>query len=88
MNWIEHPSRNGNLESFGELNYETLLVKPAQGAHYFDFRSTKGMMSVMDLLQRQFVSSMMTPCATRLQRTCWKTGMISERFKNFSDTMT
>jgi len=68
MNGIEHPSRNGDLESVGELNYETLLVEPAQGAHYFDFRSTKGMMSVMDLLQRQFVSSMMTPCGTVLPR--------------------
>jgi len=74
MNGVEHPSRNGDLDSFGELNYETLLVEPAQRAHYFDFRSTKGMMSVMDLLQRQFVSSMMTPCATVLPRTYWKPG--------------
>jgi hypothetical protein len=76
MNGIEHPSRNGNLESFGELNYETLLVKPAQGAHYFDFRSTKGMMSVMDLLQRQFVSSMMTPCGTVSRPIFWKVAWI------------
>jgi len=82
MNGIEHPSRNGDLESFGELNYETLLVEPAQGAHYFDFRSTKGMMSVMDLLQRQFVSSMMTPCDILLLPTCWRMVMISGRFKS------
>jgi hypothetical protein len=66
MNWIEHPSRNGDLKSFGELNYETLFVEPAQSAHYFDFRSIKGMMSVMDLLETEFVSTMMTPCATHL----------------------
>jgi hypothetical protein len=70
MNWIEHPSRNGDLESFGELNYETLFVEPAQSTHYFDFRSIKRVMSVMDLLEREFVSSMMTPCATALPRTC------------------
>ena len=58
-NWIEHPSRNGDLESFGELNYKTLLVEPAQGAHHFDFRSIKRVMSVMNLLERGFVSSMM-----------------------------
>jgi hypothetical protein len=63
MNWIEHPSRNGDLESVGELNYETLFVEPAQSAHYFDFRSIKRVISVMDLLEREFVSSMMTPCA-------------------------
>lgn len=58
-NWIEHPSRNGDLESFGELNYKTLLVEPAQGMHHFDFRSIKRVMSVMNLLERGFVSSMM-----------------------------
>jgi hypothetical protein len=63
MNRIEHPSRNGDLESFGELNYETLFVEPAQSAHYFDFRSIKGVMSVMNLLEREFVSSMMIRCA-------------------------
>jgi hypothetical protein len=47
MNWIEHPSRNGDLKSFGELNYETLFVEPPQGAHYFDFRSIKRVMSVV-----------------------------------------
>jgi len=70
MNWIEHPSRNGDLKSFGELNYETLLVEPAQGAHYFDFRSIKRVMSVVDLLEREFVSSMMMPCATVLPPIC------------------
>jgi hypothetical protein len=58
-NRIEHPSRNSDLVSFGKLDYKTLLVEPAQGAHYFDFGSIKGMMSVMDLLEREFVSSMM-----------------------------
>jgi hypothetical protein len=72
MNRIEHPSRNGDLESFGELNHETLFVEPAQSAHYFDFRSTKGMMSVMDLLQRQFVSSMMTPCVPASPPIFWR----------------
>jgi hypothetical protein len=83
MNGIEHPSRNGDLESFGELNYETLLVEPAQSAHYFDFRSIKRVMSVMDFLEREFVSSMMTPCGIRLQPICWKTATTSERFKNY-----
>jgi hypothetical protein len=68
MNWIEHPSRNGDLESFGELNYETLFVEPAQSAYYFDFRSIKRVMSVMNLLEREFVSSMMMPCGTVLPR--------------------
>ena len=61
MNRIEHPSRNGDLEFFGELNYKTLLVELAQGAHHFDFRSIKWVMSIMDLLKRKFVSSMMIP---------------------------
>ncbi|TAK06668.1 hypothetical protein EPO44_05170 [bacterium] len=69
-NRIEHPTRNADLESFGELDYETLLVEPAQGAHHFDFRSIKGMMSVMDLLERQFVSSMMIRCGTLLPLIC------------------
>jgi hypothetical protein len=72
MNWIEHPSGNGDLESFEELNYETLFVEPAQSAHYFDFRSIKRVMSVINLLEREFVSSMMMPCATALPRTYWK----------------
>jgi hypothetical protein len=76
MNWIEHPSRNGDLESFGELNYKTLFVEPAQSAHYFDFRSIKRVISVMDLLEREFVSSMMTPCATALPRIFWRAGWI------------
>ena len=58
-NRIEHPSRNSDLVSFGKLDYKTFLVEAAQGAHYFDFCSIKGMMSVVDPLQRQFVSSMM-----------------------------
>ena len=82
MNGIEHPSRNGDLESFGELNYETLLVKPAQGAHYFDFRSIKRVISVMDLLEREFVSSMMTPCAIPSQLICWRVAMTFEPFKS------
>jgi len=69
-NRIEHPSWNGDLESFGKLDYETFLIKAAQDAHHFDFRSVKGMMSVMDLLEREFVSSMMTPCATAVPRIC------------------
>jgi hypothetical protein len=81
MNWIEHPSRNGDLESFGELNYETLLVEPAQGAHYFDFRSIKWVMSIMDLLKRKFVSSMMIPCGTVLRLIFWKPGWISKPFR-------
>ncbi len=68
MNRIEHPTRNGDLESLGELNYKTLFVESPQGAHHFDFRSIKGMMSVMDLLERKFVSSMRIPCATVLRR--------------------
>ena len=58
-NWIEHPSRNGDLVSFGKLDYKTFLLEAAQGAHYFYFRSIKRMMSVMNLLERKFVSSMM-----------------------------
>jgi hypothetical protein len=52
-NRIEHPSRNGDLESFRQLDYKTLLVEPAQGAHYFDFRSIKGVMSVINLLEER-----------------------------------
>jgi len=62
-NRIEHPSSNGDLDSLGKLNYKTLLVEPAQGTHHFDLCSIKGMMSVMNLLGREFVSSMMIPCA-------------------------
>jgi hypothetical protein len=62
-NWIEHPSRNGDLVSFGKLDYKTFLLEAAQGAHYFYFRSIKRMMSVMNLLERKFVSSMMIRCA-------------------------
>ena len=72
MNRIEHPSGNGDLESFGELDYKTLLLEPAQGAHYFDFRSIERVMSVMDLLGRNFLSSMMTPCGHVLPLICWK----------------
>jgi len=67
-NRIEHPSGNGDLVSFGELNYETLFVEPAQGAHDFDFGSIKRVMSIMDLLKRKFVSSMMIRCAPALLR--------------------
>ena len=69
-NRIEHPSRNGDPVSFGKLDDKTFLVKAAQGAHYFDFCSIKRVMSVMNLLEREFVSSMMTPCATALPPTC------------------
>jgi hypothetical protein len=72
INRIEHLCGNSDLESFGELDYKTLLVEPAQGAHYFDFGSIKGMMSVMDLLEREFVSSMMTPCAILSRPICWR----------------
>jgi hypothetical protein len=72
MNWIEHPSRNGDLESFRELNYETFLVEAAQSAHHFDFRSIKWVMSIMDLLKRKFVSSMMIPCAIVSRPISWK----------------
>jgi len=82
MNWIEHPSRNGDQESFGELNYETLFVEPAQSAHYFDFCSIKRVMSIMDLLKRKFVSSMMIPCGTVLPPIYWKMVMTSGRFRN------
>jgi len=82
MNWIEHPSRNGDLKSFGELNYETLFVEPPQGAHYFDFRSIKRVMSVVDLLEREFVSSMMMPCATHAPLTCLKTVTTFGQFRN------
>ena len=72
MNWIEHPSRNGDLESFRELNYETLFVELAQGAHHFDFRSIKWVMSIMDLLKRKFVSSMMIPCVPASPPIFWR----------------
>jgi hypothetical protein len=52
--------------SFGKLDYKTFLVEAAQGAHYFDFGSIKRVMSIMDLLKRKFVSSMMIPCAPAL----------------------
>ena len=87
MNWIEHPSRNGDLEFFGELNYKTLFVELAQGAHHFDFRSIKRVMSVINLLEREFVSSMMIPCAILLQPIYSRTGMTSARFKNSSATV-
>jgi hypothetical protein len=86
MNWIEHPSRNGDLESFGELNYKTLFVEPAQSAHYFDFHSIKRVMSVMDFLEREFVSSMMTPCVILSQPICLRTATILERFRSYSAT--
>jgi hypothetical protein len=73
-NRIEHPSRNSDLVSFGKLDYKTFLVEAAQGAHYFDFGSIKGMMSIMDLLKRKFVSSMMIRCAIALLRIFWKVG--------------
>ena len=82
MNWIEHPSRNGDLEFFGELNYKTLLVELAQGAHHFDFRSIKRVMSIMNLLEREFVSSMMMPCVIPSQLTCWRVAMTFEPFKS------
>jgi hypothetical protein len=66
---IEHPSRNGDLVSFGKFDYKTFLVKAAQGAHHFDFCSIKRMMSVMDFLGREFVSSVMICCAIPLPRT-------------------
>ena len=72
MNRIEHPTGNGDLESFGELNYKTLLVESVQGTHHFDFRSVKGMMSVMDLLKRVFVSSVMIPYAIPMPPTSSK----------------
>jgi len=75
-NRIEHPSGNGDLESFGELDYETLFVEPAQGAHYFDFGSIKRVISIMDLLGREFVSSVMIPCDTVLLLIFWKPGWI------------
>ena len=86
-NWIEHPSRNGDLVSFGKLDYKTLLVKAAQGTHYFDFRSIKRVMSVMNLLEREFVSSMMTPCVILSRLICWRMVTISERFKSCWGTM-
>jgi hypothetical protein len=73
-------------KSFAELDYKTLLVEPAQGAHYFDFGSIKGMMSVMDLLEREFVSSMMTPCAILSRPICLKPDTISGPYRSCSDT--
>ena len=87
-NRIEHPSRNGDLVSFGKLDYKTFLVEAAQGAHYFDFCSIKGMMSVVDPLGREFVSSMMIRCAIHSPRTYWRTATTSERSKNYSATTT
>ena len=75
-NWIEHPSRNSDLKSFGKLDYKTFFVEPAQNAHHFDFCSIKGMMSVVDPLQRQFVSSMMIRSDTVLLLIFWKPGWI------------
>ena len=83
-NRIEHPSRNGDLVSFGKLDYKTFLVEAAQGAHYFDFCSIKGMMSVVDPLGREFVSSMMIRCVILSRPTCWRMVMISGRFKSCS----
>jgi hypothetical protein len=88
MNRIEHPSRNGDLESFGELNYETLFVEPAQSAHYFDFRSIKRVISVMDFLEREFVSSMMMLCGIRSPLTCLKTVTTFAQFRNSWATKT
>ena len=76
MNGIEHPSRNSDLESFGELDYKTFFVEPAQSAHHFDFRSIKRVMSVMDLLRREFVSSMMIRCGIVLPPIFWKVAWI------------
>jgi len=71
-NRIEHPSGNGDLVSFGELDYETLFVEPAQDAHHFDFGPIKRVMSIMDLLKRKFVSSMMIRCAIVSRPIFWK----------------
>ena len=87
-NRIEHPSGNRDLESFGKFDYKVLFVEPAQGAHHFDLRSIKGMMSVMDLLGREFVSSMMIPCAIPSRLTYSKTGMTFAPSKNSWDTGT
>jgi hypothetical protein len=46
---IEHPSGTAIWCPSGSLTTKTLLAKAAQGAHYFDFRSTKGMIPLMDL---------------------------------------
>jgi hypothetical protein len=75
-NRIEHPSRNSDLVSFGKLDYKTFLVEAAQSAHYFDFCSIKGMMSVVDPLQRQFVSSMMIRCGIVSRPIFWKVAWI------------
>ena len=72
--------------SFGKLDYKTFLVEAAQGAHYFDFCSIKGMMSVVDPLGREFVSSMMIRCAIRLRPICSKMAMTFERFRSYSGT--
>ena len=88
INWIEHPSRNGDLVPFGKLDYKTFLLEAAQGAHHFYFRSIKGMMSVMNLLGRKFVSSMMIRCVILSRLICWRMVTISERFKSCWGTMT
>jgi len=87
-NRIEHPSSNTNLESFGKFDYKALFVEPAQSAHHFDLCSIKGMMSVMDLLGREFVSSMMIPCGIRSQLIYWRMVTTSERFKSYWDIET
>jgi len=69
-NRIEQPSRDSDLVSFEKLDYKTFFVEAPQGAHYFDFCSIKGVMSVINLLEREFVSSMMTPCAILLPPIC------------------
>ena len=61
--------------SFGKLDYKTFFVEAAQGAHHFDFRSIKRMMSVMDLLERKFVSSMMIRCGIASPPIFWKAGV-------------
>jgi hypothetical protein len=67
-NRIEHPSGNSDLVSVGKLDHKTLLPKAPQGAHHFDFCSIKGMVSVMDLLAREFVSSVRIRRAPALPR--------------------
>ena len=58
--------------SFGKFDYKTFLLEAAQGAHYFYFRSIKRMMSVMNLLERKFVSSMMIRCVPASPRIFWR----------------
>ena len=57
MDRIEHPARNSNLKSLRNFDDQNLLCASAEGTHHFNFRAVKRMMSVVDLLQGELMSS-------------------------------